>query len=315
MTGVHAVFGGAGGLGSAIVRQLASRGEFVRAIVRDPEDAKQILPESAGIVAGDALDQDSAAMACRGADIVYDCVQVRHSRWTKELPIVRANILAAARKASARLVAPDNVYGYGPLRSVPATEDHPRDATTRKGRLAAEAERTLLDASRKGDVQVVIPRFPELYGPYIVNPFMLPKFQAAVSGSTATWPANLDVPHDLLFAEDAAKAAILLAEETGAFSQVWHIPGPSPLTGRQFLEMVFAAAGNKPRMRTVGRGLFKLFGVFIPDAGEMVELLYQYEQPLLLDGRKFAARFPDYSYTPHQEAIGRTVDWFKEMLA
>ncbi|HEX9017483.1 MAG TPA: NAD-dependent epimerase/dehydratase family protein [Chloroflexota bacterium] len=315
MTEVHVVFGAGGGLGSAIVRYLASRGEFVRAVVRDPEEARRVLPDTAGIVTGDAFDPASTASACRGADIVYDCVNIRYSRWSKELSLVRSNVLAAASKASARLVVPDGVNVYGPLQTAKASENHPRDAATRKGALAAEIERMLLDSARSGKAKVVIPRFPDLYGPYVVNPFMLPKFQAALSGKTATWPVNLDAPHDLLFAEDAAAATVRLAQDPAAFGEVWHVPGPGPLTGRQFLEMMFAAAGAKPRVRTVGRGMFKLFGAFIPDAGEMVELLYQYERPFVLDGGKFAARFPDFAYTPHREAMTRTVAWFREMLA
>ncbi len=272
-----------------------------------------MLPESAGIVRGDALDPESALAACRGAEIVYDCVNVRYSEWVDLLPRIRANVLAAARDSKARLVLTDNVYAYGPLRELPAGEDHPRAATSKKGRLRAEFERMLLDAHARGDLRVVIARYPDYYGPYVLNPLMRPIFESALAGKTATWPVSLDVPHDLVYVEDAAEAAISLSATEDAFGQVWHVPGPGPITGRQFLTQVFQAAGHRPRMRAVGQRLFKLFGVFIPDAGEMVEMLYQFEQPLQIDGVKFAAAFPDFRYTPHDEAIQLTVDWFREM--
>ena len=314
MAGVHVVFGATGALGSAIVRELIARGEFVRAVVRDPEEGKAILPETAGIVSGDALDPESAASAVRGAEVVYDCVNVRYSKWTEMLPSIRSNVMAAARKASALLVYPDTVHAYGPLQRTPATEEHPRAALSKKGMLRAEIEKNLLDADRRGDVRAVIPRYPDLYGPYVVNPTIRPMFEAALNEKTATWPVSLEVPHDLVFVEDAARAAILLGSRDDAYGQVWHVPGPGPLTGRQFLETIFAEAGTKPRVRAVGKRLFRLFGYFIPEAGEMGELLYQYENPLILDGRKFAAAFPDFRFTPHADAIRQSVEWYKEML-
>lgn len=311
---VHVVFGAAGAIGSAIVRQLAERGEFVRAVARDTDEAGAILPKSVAIVGGDALDPESTRAACREASIIYDCVNVRYSRWTEQLPTIRENILAAARGAKARLVYTDNVYCYGPLQKLPAAEDHPRAATSKKGRLRCDIESMLLDAHRAGEAQVVIPRFPDFYGPYVVNPLVRPVFEAAISGKTASWPASLDVPHDMVYIDDAADATVRLAMEEGSYGQVWHVPGPGPITGRQFLETVFAAAESPPKSRAIGRLLFRLAGTFIPDAGEMVELLYQFENPLVLDGRKLAQAFPDFRFTPHSEAIRETVEWFEQML-
>ena len=285
----------------------------MRAVARDVEEARAILPESAAVVPGDVLDPESAKTACRGAEIVYDCVNVRYSKWAEQLPLVRANILAATRAAGASLVYPDNVYCYGPLQAVPATEEHPRAATTKKGQMRAGMERTLLEAHGHGDLRVVIPRYPDFYGPFVVNALVRPLFEAAVAGKTATWPASLDVPHDLVYIDDAAEAAVRLAMDEHSYGRVWHVPGAGPITGRQFLESAFAAAGHRLNARSIGRGLFKLAGIFIPDAGEMVEVLYQFEQPLILDGSKFAQAFPDFVYTPHTEAIKATVDWFREM--
>jgi len=313
MDRIHVVFGATGAIGSAIVRQLVAQGEFVRAIARDPEAAQEMLPSTPGIVGGNADSPDIALKACRGATIVYDCVNVRYSKWSELLPRVTSNIVAGAREAGARLVFPDNVYGYGPLQGTPATEEHPRAATSKKGRIRIEMERMVLEAHNRGEVPVVIPRFPDFYGPFVTNPLIRPMFEAALAGKTATWPMSLDVPHDMAYIDDAAAAAVRLATDDGSYGQVWHVPGSGPITGRQFLETAFKAAANKPKMRAVGQGMYHFFGFFIPDAGEMGELLYQFAQPLVLDGSKFARRFPDFHYTPHDEAIRKTVDWYEEL--
>ena len=313
MDRIHVVFGATGAIGSAIVRQLAAPGEFVRAIARDPEEAMDMLPSTAGVVGGNADSLDIVLRACRGATTVYDCVNTRYSKWAELLPKVTANILAGAREAGARLVFPDSVYGYGPFQQVPATEDHPRAVTTKKGRLRNELEQMLLDAHARGDVQVLIPRFPDFYGPFVTNALVRPMFEAALAGKTATWPMSLDTLHDMVYIDDAAAAAVLLATSDDCYGQVWHVPGAGPITGRQFLETAFKAAGNRPNMRVVGQRMYRFFGFFIPDAGEMTELLYEFAQPLVLDGSKFARRFPDFRYTAHEDAIKRTVDWYSEL--
>ena len=312
MDRVHVVFGATGAIGSAIVRRLVARGELVRAIARDPEEAAEMLPSKAGVAGGNADSLDIVLKACQGATIVYDCVGTRFSKWAELLPATTANIMAGAREAGARLVFPDTVHGYGPLQKLPATEDHPRAATTKKGKIRIQLERMLLDAHKGGEVPVVIPRYPDLYGPFVTNPLVRPMFEAALSGKTATWPMSLDVAHDMLYIDDAADAAVRLAEDDTSYGQVWHVPGPGPITGRSFLQTAFEAAGNKPNIRAVGRGMYRFFGFFIPDAGEMVELLYEFAQPLILDGSRFAQHFPDFHYTPHDEAIRKTIDWYSE---
>jgi len=102
-----------------------------------------------------------------------------------------ANILAAARSAGARLVFPGNVYGYGPPQRIPATEDHPLAATTRKGRLRNALERTLWDAHERGEVAVVIPRFPDFYGPNVWNTPGYLVFARVTAGKRPAGPAAL----------------------------------------------------------------------------------------------------------------------------
>ena len=48
--GRHVVFGAAGALGAAIVQNLAQHNKAVRAVVRDVDKARKVLPSSAEIV-------------------------------------------------------------------------------------------------------------------------------------------------------------------------------------------------------------------------------------------------------------------------
>jgi nucleoside-diphosphate-sugar epimerase len=288
MNETQVVFGAAGALGAVVVRRLTAEDKPVRIVVRDVERARKVLPPSADIVTGDATDAESVPTACRNASIIYHCVNVPYSKWMAVMPTVTDNILMGARDAKARLVFPGNVYGYGPFQTIPATEDHPLAATSKKGLLRITLERKLMDAHRSGDIRLVIPRFPDYYGPNVTNKLVAPIFEAALAGKKASWLGELDVPHDLVYIDDAAAACVLLGATESAYGQAWHVPGAGPITGRQFIEMAFKAAGKKPKISVMGRGFFRFFGLLVPDAREMLELLYEFEKPLVLDGSKFA---------------------------
>lgn len=314
MNQTNVVFGATGSLGAAIVRRLDALGMPTRSVVRSLDRTKQVLPQRATIEikVGDALNAESVHALCHDADTVYHCVNVPYQHWADIMPKVTDNILVGAKEAKASIIFPGNVYGYGSFQKVPATEDHPLAATSKKGKLRNAIEGKLMNAHKAGDVSVVIPRFPDYYGPNVVNRLMGPIFENAIAGKRSQWIGNLNLPHDLIYIEDAAAAAVLLATNDDAYGQVWHVPGAGPLTGRQFIEMAFKAAGTKPDIEVLSGGFLRFASFINSDAREMRELLYEFEETLVLDGTKFARAFPSFSYTPHEEAIRNTVEWFRK---
>jgi nucleoside-diphosphate-sugar epimerase len=308
MNETHIVFGATGALGQALTLRLLAEEVPVRAVVRDADRARELLPDSVEIVTADATDIASVQAACQNAAVIYNCVYVTAQHW----PAVTENFLATARDAGARLVFPTNIHPYGPLQQVPATEDHPKRAVSQRGKMRIEMEQKLLDASSSGDVQVVIPRFAALYGPTVRDGFLALIFEAALKKGKAWWYGNLDVPYDLLYTDDAAMACLLLGSAEDAAGQVWHIPGAGALTGREFITKTYEAAGAPFNMGVRTRGTFRGLGLIYAPARAMLEVLYEFEQPLVMDGSKFAKAFPDFAYTSHETAIRETLDFYKQ---
>ena len=50
-------------------------------------------------------------------------------------------------------------------------------------------------------------------------------------------------------------------------------------------------------------------GLFNGDVREMKEMLYEFEEPFVVDASKFETAFGSHA-TPLPEAIGATVNWF-----
>lgn len=76
-----------------------------------------------------------------------------------------------------------------------------------------------------------------------------------------------------------------------------------------FLQMVFEEAGQPPRIGVYRRPLLRIVGLFSPVVRELVEMLYQFEAPFVMDGRKFDDAFGPFVPTPHREAIRQTLAW------
>lgn len=309
----HVVVGATGALGAAVVRHLAAAGTPVRAVVRHAERAQALLPAGIEIVTADALDRDALVSACSGAAVMYHCLNVPYQEWMPVMPQVTTNVLKAAQECEAVLVFPGNVYGYGTLKRIPAPETHPHTATSRKGQLRNTLEQTLANAHKGGQVRVVIARFPDFFGPNVTNKlFGEMIFAAAAAHRQVKWVGRLDVPHDFVFIDDAAAACVRLGETEAAWGESWHVPGPGPLTAREFLTAVCRAAGAPVRISAIPGWILTVAGFFDDGAREMAEISYLFTQPMVLDGGRFRAAFGDFQFTPHEEAIARTVAWFQQ---
>lgn len=307
MDDLHIVFGATGALGSAIVHHLHAEALPVRAVARNAERAADMLPDGIEIVTCDATDPANVIEASRGGSVIYNCLYVGD-----QMKAVTSHVLAGAREAGARLVHPSNALVYGPLQQVPAKEDHPHAATTRRGTMRKETEAMLMEAHARGEVPVVIPRLATFYGAHVHGTFMSMIFESAYQGHKALWFGRLDMPHDLIYLPDAAAACVLLALNDSAYGQAWHVPGAGPLTGEEFITRVYKAFGKVPKIGARGRTFFQLVGIVAPQVNDMVEVLYQFEQSFVMDGSKFAAEYPTFEYTPHDVGIQDTVEWYRD---
>src|SRR3954470_20102864 len=130
------VTGATGKVGSRLSKQLAQRGNHVRALVRDPARAKTLLTQPVELAPpielapGDLLDLDSLAAAVRGVDAVVHCAAFFRGATAEQAH--RTNDLGtqqlanAARAASVeRFVFTSTGLVYGPNGGRPAQEDDP----------------------------------------------------------------------------------------------------------------------------------------------------------------------------------------------
>lgn len=303
---LHVVFGAGGGAGGAVVRALASRGESVRAITRS---GRAEVPRGVESLSADAGEPLSAQRACNGASIVYNCVNVPYHEWEATLPRVMEALIAAAGDAGATLVYCDNLYMYGRVQDE-MRETAPAAAASGKGLLRGRLASRLLAAHEAGRVQATIGRGSDFFGPGATSTVAGQLvFPAVVAGKRAYWIGSLDAPHTLNYTEDFARGLVTLGADSRALGGIWHIPAAAPVTGREFIELAFEMAGRSPKIGVHPRMMMRFAGLFNRQMREVLEVLYQFESPFVLNAEKFTRTFGDLGVTPLREAIARTLEW------
>ena len=295
---LHVVFGASGGVGNALIRELAAQGKRVRGVNRSGEAD---VPDGVEMVAGNAADPPGVRGICKGATAVYNCV----------FPPTIDALIEGAADTDARLVYTDGLSVYGPV-SGPITEDLPYQPRGKHGIIRAQMATTLMDAHRTGKVRAAIGRASDVFGPGVVYSIAgAGVFQSALAGKAASSLGDLDTPHTYTFNRDYAKALGTLGTREEAMGQIWHVPNAETLTTRQFVELVFEEVGTAPRFH-VPRGLtLNLLALISPAMRQLkTEKIFQFEAPFIVDHGKYERTFGAET-TPLREAIRQTLDWFR----
>lgn len=305
---LHVIFG-AGAVGMAVMEELVARGQRVRLVNRS---GQAHVPAGVEVAAGDAANPDSTRSLCQGATVVYNCTNAPYTKWPELFPALQAGVLAGATSTGAKLVVMENVYMYGPTGGRPLTEDLPFAAATRKGRVRAKMAADLLAAHQSGQVQVTVGRASDYFGPRGVLAAMGERvFYPALRGKAAQIYGHIDLPHTQSYIPDIGKGLVILGEREEALGQVWHLPAPETVTTRQFIEMVFTETGHPAKIQVLPKFLLKLLSLVSPIMRELDEMLYEFEEPFILDHRKFEQAFGNHA-TPLPEAIRTTVAWYRQ---
>jgi nucleoside-diphosphate-sugar epimerase len=306
---LHVVFG-TGAVGMSVMDELIRRGSRrVRMVNRS---GRTSVPEGVEVVGGDATDEAFAREASKGASVVYFALNPPYNKWPELFPPLQAGVLEGAASAGAKLIAMENLYMFGPTGGRPITEDLPHAPNTRKGRVRAMMSKELMEAHRSGKVRVAIGRASDFFGPRVlVSAAGEQVFGRTVEGKSAQVAGDPDQPHTYSYAPDIGRGLVILGEHEEALGQAWHLPSPETLTTRQFVEMIFEEVGKPARVQAAPKILLRAMGLFNPGMREIIEMLYEFEEPFVVDASRFEREFGEQA-TPLREAIQHTVRWYRE---
>lgn len=307
---VHHVVLGTGAIGRAVAEELIRRGESVRMVNRSGKMDE--VPAGVDVVASDLYDPAKVREVTRGAKVVYQSAQPRYHEWTEKFPLLQKSIIDGLMGSDAKLVLIENVYMYGDTQGQPMTEDTPHSAHTRKGRVRSEISNAAFEAHKNGHVCVTAARGGNFFGPWGTDSTMGARvFYPLLREKPAQLIGRTDVPHTHTYVKDFGRALVILGERDEADGQVWHVPNDQPrMTQGELVRLFAEEAGVEPKISSMGKLMMSIGGLFIPEAKESVEMMYEFDKPFVIHSSKFEKMF-GMKATPTREAIRETVVWYK----
>jgi nucleoside-diphosphate-sugar epimerase len=302
------IFGG-GQVGQPLARMLLNGGNRVRIVKRSPG-----TPEGVELTQGDATDPNFCIEAARGASSVYHCMNPPYDSriWADVIPKYTENLIAAAGRHGARLVVLESVYMSGKPGGRPFNEDSPINPCSRKGEIRAREAERLFEAHRRGESRVTAGRASDFYGPGGTTSHLGDQFwRPAMHGKKARVLVDPDAIHTYHYIPDVAAGLMTLGlADDDAYGRPWMLPCAPVETMRALAARFSSHLGQEIRLAQMPRWLVKTLGVFVPILREVDEMLYQWDEPFVIDDRRFRERF-GVQPTDVQQAAADTVAWAK----
>jgi nucleoside-diphosphate-sugar epimerase len=309
------VFGANSALGRTVVEELLNEGRRVRVVLRNKfkteKDYQDKLVEIHKINYKNVI---QVINSVEKGSIIYNCVKVPHFRWFRNYPLIAYNLIHATKKKQAKLVHIDNCTVYGRMKTKKITERDPLIPESDEGSMRKKVAEQIIIGHQREDYETVIVRFPDMYGPYITDIFAKNVFERPKRNQAAKWFVSLDKKHSLIYIKDAAKALIRIAEDPTAYGEVWHVTGKKPITGEDFLKLVFKELGKEQKISKRSKLAINFEKIFDEEMSRISDVLEQWEYSFIIDGSKFNKTYPEFEFTPHSKAIKETLDWQTEYL-
>jgi nucleoside-diphosphate-sugar epimerase len=305
----YTILGAGGSIGNALTYELLKNGQSVRLVSRS-----NYLIKGADSFKADITSFDETFESVNGSDIVYLCIGLPYDYkiWALVWPKIMRNAIDACIKANAKLIFFDNVYMYGKVDGK-MTESTPYNPCSRKGEVRAKVAGILEYEIKKGNIQAIIARAADFYGPYATRtsiPYVL-VIDKLMQGKSAQWLVDVTKPHSFTYTVDCAKGLYLLAGENDAFNQIWHLPTFNPAIDiKTFIDVAANELRVKPKYFVLKKWMIKIAGVFDKTTSELYEMLYQYEFNYHFDSSKFNKYF-NYKTKAYNEGIKETIRFVK----
>jgi UDP-N-acetylglucosamine/UDP-N-acetyl-alpha-D-glucosaminouronate 4-epimerase len=259
------VTGGAGFIGSNLVRALLERGDAVRVLDNFSTGNRANLEGlDVEIIEGELRSYERVHNAVRGTEVVYHLGALGSVPRSVQDPLTSSavnvegtlNVLLAARDESVRrVVFSSSTSVYGSTRNLPTTEDSPSDPISPYGVAKLAAERYCISFSRVyPPFESVVLRYFNVFGerqsPYSQYAAVVPRFVTAIAtGETIEIHGDGEQSRDFTYVANVVDATIRAGAADGASGEIFNVAAGSPASVNKIAETIGEILG-KPVERT-----------------------------------------------------------------
>ena len=254
------VTGGAGFIGSNIVRLLVQEGHQVVALDNLLSGYRCNLEPFPQVkfIEGDVRDERAVAQAMKGIEVVFHLAasvgntrSIEHPIEDSEINVIGTlRVLEAARHAGARKVVFSSSAGiFGELKTLPIREDHPVEPDSPYGASKLAAEKLCLAYSKLYDLEAVCLRYFNVYGVnqrYDAYGNVIPIFaHRMLHDMPVIIFGDGEQTRDFVNVRDVAQANYKASVARGV-SGAFNIASGTRITINHLVEMMVEASGIEP---------------------------------------------------------------------
>jgi UDP-N-acetylglucosamine/UDP-N-acetyl-alpha-D-glucosaminouronate 4-epimerase len=260
MSGRVLVTGGAGFIGSNLVRALLERGDSVRVLDNFSTGNRANLEGlDTEIVEGELRSYERVHNAVRGVEVVYHLGALGSVPRSVQDPLTSSavnvegtlNVLLAARDEGVRrVVFSSSTSVYGTSREMPTTESSPPDPISPYGVAKLAAERYCMAFSRVYEpFETVVLRYFNVFGPrqspssqYAA---VIPLFITAIAaGEQIAIHGDGEQSRDFTYVDNVVDATIRAAKADGASGRAFNVAGGAPASVNHVAATIGAILGK-----------------------------------------------------------------------
>ena len=306
----HTILGAGGSIGNALTYELLKAKESVRLVSRSGYS----IPGTESFKA-DISSYKDILESVKGSDVVYLCVGLAYDRkvWAELWPKIMRNSIDACKAVGAKLIFLDNVYMYGKVDGK-MTEYTPYNPCSVKGEIRANIANMLEDEMKHNNIQAIIARAADLYGPYITQnsvPYFM-VIDKLLNGKSPQCLITDKTFHSFTYTLDSAKGLDLLWKDDNNYQQIWHLPTTNPgITTKKFIEIAASELGVEPKYSILKKWMIQMAGLFDKTISETNEMAYQIENDYYFDSSKFNDTF-SFVPTSYEQGIKETIEFYKQ---
>ena len=257
------VTGGAGFIGSNIVKQLLADGHQVTVIDNLLSGYRANLDPFPQIefIEADIRDSDAMTRAMQGVEVVFHLAASVGNKRSIDRPIEDAEInvigtlrvLEAARHAKARKVVFSSSAGiFGELRTLPISEDHPVEPDSPYGATKLAAEKLCLAYAKLYELEAVCLRYFNVYGPnqrFDAYGNVIPIFVFEIlRGNPITIFGDGEQTRDFINVRDVVQANLRAGRSVGV-SGAFNLGSATRISINNLVERIKAAIDVEPEVR------------------------------------------------------------------
>ena len=255
------VTGGAGFIGSNLVRALLARGDEVRVLDNFATGNSANLAPLLGdveIVEGDLRSYERVHAAVRGVEVVFHQGALPSVPRSVQDPLTTTavniegtlNVLLAARDEGARrIVNASSSSVYGNSGELPRVESQAPDPISPYAVAKLAAERFCTSFSRVYDMEIVSLRYFNVFGPH-QDPMsqyaaVVPRFIWTIaSGEPITVHGDGEQSRDFTYVDNVVAANLLAADARGAGGEIVNIASGSSTTVNELADAIGLLLGR-----------------------------------------------------------------------